>query len=76
MDDALNGLREGNASLRTSFKTFSEGGNFSSFEVSTYRDVIVALESRIDEAESMIVEVLNKIEGEKVCDVVESLLNV
>ena len=37
VEDALNGFREANASLRTSFKTFSEGGNFSSFEVTTYR---------------------------------------
>lgn len=65
VDDALGGIREANGVLRSSFKTFSEGGNFSSFEIMTYTQVLVALESRIDEAETMIVEVLNTMEGEQ-----------
>mmetsp|Transcript_29594 Transcript_29594/g.77623 ORF Transcript_29594/g.77623 Transcript_29594/m.77623 type:complete len:1285 (+) Transcript_29594:256-4110(+) len=66
VDDALGSIRETNAVLRNSFKTFSEGGNFSSFEIVTYTEVLVALESRIDEAETMIIDVLNTMEGEQV----------
>jgi hypothetical protein len=66
VDNALGGIREANAVLRSSFKTFSEGGNFSSFEITTYTEVLSALESRIDEAETMIVDVLNNLEGEQV----------
>ncbi len=65
LNASLLSFRESNGSLRTSFLTFSEGGNFASAEIDNYGKVLHALADKIEETEGKILEVLNDLEGEQ-----------
>lgn len=62
IDEMLRRLRESNGTLRTSLRTFSEGGNFSTAEIEEYKTVLKFLGADIDEAEGNILKVLNGME--------------
>ena len=49
LEEAFRSLRESNANLQSSFRTFSEGGNFCNEEIVEYRTIIQALAASIDE---------------------------
>ena len=63
LDDSLRALREANGLLRTSIRSFSEGGNFSTGEIETFRAALEAVRMRIDDVESQILGELDNIEG-------------
>ncbi len=63
LDESLRGVREANAALRVSLRTFSEGGNFCSEEVEEFGAVLHALGARIDTAEGAVVADLDGVEG-------------
>ncbi|CAF0808765.1 unnamed protein product [Rotaria sordida] len=61
-DDSMQYLRQANAKFRKSFKTFSEGGNFSRDEIEIYRKKLEKTIFQIDKAETTILNELEKLE--------------
>ncbi|XP_046904045.1 coiled-coil domain-containing protein 180 [Hypomesus transpacificus] len=55
LEAKLEGLRQGNAKLLTSFKLFSEGGNFTPKEIEVYHKRLEKMTKRIDATEENVV---------------------
>jgi len=66
IEECLRKLRESNGFLRTSLRTFSEGGNFSTAEIEEYKVVLKMLGQQVDDAEGVILKVLNGMEVSQV----------
>ena len=66
IEECLRKLRESNGFLRTSLRTFSEGGNFSTAEIDEFRVVLKMLGQQVDDTEGVILKVLNGMEVSQV----------
>ncbi|CAF2342055.1 unnamed protein product [Rotaria sp. Silwood2] len=67
-DDSMQYLRQANVKFRKSFKTFSEGGNFSREEIEVYRKKLEKTIFQIDKAETAILNELEKLEKKQLED--------
>ncbi|CAM4857478.1 unnamed protein product [Rotaria socialis] len=73
-DDSMQYLRQANVKFRKSFKTFSEGGNFSREEIEIYRKKLEKTMLQIDKAETTILHELEKV-GKKQLEEATKIMN-
>ena len=66
LTDGLKGLLQANGAFRASFRTFTEQGNFCAEEIAEYKDILVALAQKIDDAEGVVLAHLDGMEASHV----------